>query len=1062
MRNRGICLLIGLAVLSSARPALAEWAVASAPPPTTVYCDFPAPTPQIDGDLKDWPAQRFVVKLNQAQLGERVFYNPPISGGDKDCSGEVALTWDGKFLYVAVKARDDILSPVGDKGWGAPWGHDGLMLYLHAHSGLELSGRYGKEWRRDSIDSSALLGINYYGAGEKPRALPGATRYTARAVPGGYQIEAAVDLQALGYLDPRPGDRLKMALILVDVDPGAAPADAFGQLVAYLPKSGEGGSSSWADLRLLKAGWGGEIVAVGQPGERGPVIGVKTTIDALRDDVIFRGVRVKDEKGSVVLTAAAQTPVQRGERLTAATVLDTAALPEGVYSVHLVAQVAGTEHNGDAVAPVTLRRGALPVEYPKVVAVEDPARFQWRQLPPTTKTVNRDTYLAFVQQYARPKLAAYRQTFNNPWRFAHDYGWLAAYLYLVTRDPFYADAAKAALESAMRYAESQDKEFDLHIATHYMMVKFMREAGLITAEMEPRVKAYLVKTSRFACYGHYDWEANPWRRGAGHSGLGPAVARYFALRFYPEALTDEEKATFQKYYDLTWNDWWEHRDTIYNDTGYRAGFLREIFLAAYLLDREDLFKDPEAMKFWERLLYTSPPCGAYPHYGDTNGWSTMIGLYAFFFEYIAAKTGDGRFRTGAQRLFDYIVNHTVDVADYHFESDPMVQGVALAHMVADDKVKPAPLGGGSRVLSRKEVVPMKDTKLDFGWDVYGMRNGPQEIPDKIIFATDERPESLWAMIELCPNASHNDVPEPGNVAALMDYEAVLTCNQGYFDETPDLHNVVFAEDLEGLTAAGAEMKISLPQFYDRKQASYARVRMDNYQGWPLHNERQFLFARGRFLLLKDNLEFTAPWMCRVGPAWQTQNVAPEIGESWANTYVSSLFTTGLGLGRGFQRWKNPPQDLIVFHPPQKEYYLEIVNRFDEQPYRQLPVRLRYVWKGMARAGDRLHFTTLLLPHVPIPKPSELVQKIEVLADTREVTALRLNTQDKREEWVLLNDSGKPFSGGGLESDAKQLYLYVDTGKQPAKYVLAEGATYVRLNGQALTVPAQAGRIEGEF
>lgn len=392
-------------------------------------------------------------------------------------------------------------------------------------------------------------------------------------------------------------------------------------------------------------------------------------------------------------------------------------------------------------------------------------------------------------------------------------------------------------------------------------------------------------------------------------------------------------------------------------------------MTAYLIGREDIFHDPEARKLWDRLLYTVAPCGAYPHYGDTNGWCTGIGFYIFYFEYLAAKTGDGRYRTGAHRLFDYMTNHAVDVHDYHFELDRMLYGVALAHLVADDSIAEKPLGGESRVLMRKEILPLKETKLDFGWDVYGMTNGPKEVPDKIIFATDERPDSLWAMVDLCPAAGHNDPPEPGNVAALMDYEAVLTCNQGYFDETPDLHNVVFAEDLEGLTAVDRPMQVSLPQFYDRKQAAYARVRMENYQGQPLHNERQFLFARGRFLLIKDVLEFTAPWMCRVGPCWQTQQVGPEIGENWANTYVQSLFCTGLGLGRGFLRWKNPPQDLLVFYPPQKDCHLEIVNRFEEQPYRQLPVRLRYVWKGMAQAGGSAISPRCSCRMFPSPSPA---------------------------------------------------------------------------------------------
>lgn len=1053
----GMCLAICL------HRAAEGWQIQSDTTATTILAARVERAPEIDGDLADWPESSFSIRLDSRHLNHNVRYSPPIAGGDADCSGVVALSWDDEFLFVAARIRDDERSALNGRAYGAPWGHDGLNVYLHAPAGLQLTGRYGKEYRRDSIDRSVLLGINYHEPGAEPRDLPGRSRYAVRDLPDGYALEAAVEWRSLGYHEVRAGDRLKMGLILVDVDPGAPPQEAFGQILWHIGERGSREFSGWADLRLVDDGWGGEAVALVLEG--GDSVGIQVSLDADRDGVAFKGVRIRDMDGVELDSRMLERPaaVRPGERLTASTQWTTQGFPEGTYALSAVTSLDGEERNGGISFPLVLQKQAAGPDLSPLLSVDDPKRFVWRRLPQSNvQDVNKAAYLEFLETHARPKLASLTATFRRPWRHAHSPGFLAAYLHAVTGDELYADCARAALESAMQWAESQDERFDPHAGEHWLMVKFMREGGLIPPDLEPRVQAFLVKSSRMACVGAYGWVARPWRRGAGHSALGPAVSRYYALHFYPDRLTAEERETFRRYYDLTWGDWWTHRDTIYNDTSYRAIFLWDIFVTAYLTGRTDLFADPEALKFWERLLYTVAPSGALPHYGNTNGWSTAMGMYIFFMEYLGAQLQDGRYRAVAHRLFDYLVNHSVNVRDYHFEADKNIQGIALAHMVADDSVTPVSPGGASRVLTRKEIKPLAEAEQEFGFNVYNMDLGPADVPDKIIFNTDDRPESLWAMIDLCPRAGHHEPAAPGNVIALMDYKAVLTCDQGYFDKTPDFHNVVFVEDLAGTAAVADPMEIALQEFYDRDRAAYARLRVDNYQGWPMHAERRFLFARGRFLLVKDTVEFQSAWMCRLGPAWQAQRISPKLGDHWVNVYVDSLFVTGLGLGRGMHRWINPAQDLLIYHLPQEDCYLEVLNRFEEQPYRQLPIRVRYVWKGMARAGDVRHFTTLLLPHPPAPSPENVAARVQVLADSPERTAIVVATQENREEWVLLNEGGHLFEGGGIETDARQLYLFVDAGRRPERYVMAEGASFVRLHGENVAVPAADGRLEGAF
>ncbi|MHB9022955.1 MAG: sugar-binding protein [Armatimonadota bacterium] len=1040
--------MISLVLAFSPAPVTAQrWTTATHTPVSTLWCRWkPAASIKIDGNLDEWKSSDYAIVLDTAHLNESVYYNPEVTGGDKDCSGQIALCWDGRMLYLALKVQDDVLAPIDTaKGYGAPWFHDGLIFYLHAHGGLELTGRYGTEYRRDpKYEQFALLGLSRYQPDYRARDLPGTTRYVTRVVNGGYHLEAAIDLPALGYTEPHAGDRLKLAFILVDQDPGVTGPSGFGQLIWHLGTLGN--PRDWAEMVLLRDDWGAEAIAAAQPGAGNTLrLLVKCGIVALRERVTFNGVQLTDRAGKVVQTFTTNTPVEKGKRLHAIADGDTTSLADGVYTVNLLAAVDGQPTTVNNATSVFLKRGAPLPQLPKIATAPNPARYILQKRPPALKNITRDTYLEFLKEHARPVLVANSGgPMKNPWRFSYGYGMLGAYLYAQTKDPFFADVAKIGLESSINWVRSQDKEGAFHTQPHWLMVKFMRESGLLGPADEPRIKEFLITTGRNACKGAYDWDNMPWRRGAGHSSLGPAVARYLTARAYPDI---PENAFFRKYFDLTWNDWWQHRDSGYNDTSYRALFLEDIFLTAYLTgEKQEIFTDPEAKKFWERLLYTMAPSGAYPHYGDTNGWCTAIGDYIFFFEYLAAKTRDGRYKYAAHRLFDYMVNHTYDVHDYHFELDTMLKGVMYAHMVADDTVKETPFGPRSRVVTRKELVKLRPDQIkeELGWQIYNMIPGPRDIPDKIIFRSDDRDESFWALIDVCGDAEHNAPGEPTNVAALMDYESVLSCNQGYMDETADLHNVIFAEDLEGTRGTGMEMKISVPAFADWQRASYARVRVENYQGWPLDEERQFFFVRNGFLVLKDRVTFNDTWLCRIGPCWQTQCVNPTYGKNWVDTSVPSLFLTGLGTGGGCLRWKNPPRDLLVYHPTKTDCSLEMVNRFAEQPYRVLPIRLRYAWKGMAEKGQQLYFTTVLLPHAPLPDPRSVADSITVLAETREVTAIRVVLKD-RAETVLMNDSGGTVKAGEIETDARLLNLTEFTGKT-TRHLLASGGTFVKLNG----------------
>jgi hypothetical protein len=1037
--------------LALAPLAHAQWTFSTVDPGATVWCGQPARAITIDGKLEEWQDGDFTILLDKGHLAGAVYASPAIAGGDADCSGRIGMRWEGDILYIAAAVRDDKLAPIDPKkGYAAPWLHDGLMVYLKAPDALLQTGRYGQEYRRDpKVEAFATLGLTYYQAGAQPRPLPGTSRYVTRAMSGGYILEAAIDLPGMGYLQPLSGDRFKLSLLLTDQDPGALPNDAFGQLIWELgPADSAHDPATWGTLCLLRDGAGGSVIASVQEDDGARHLYVKALLDARRDDTLFQGVQVIGGDGKVAVAIPANQPIKPGRRLVALADAHAATLGQGTYTVRLMMK-AGAKTVTHDYARVTFAGRSTAVSLPPTLAAPDPARVQKLERPSRMKTVTKDDYLAFAEKMARQTLTAYKPLMKDAWKYGPDYGMVAAYLYQQTKDPFYAETAKGSFDGAYKWALANDKKQGwVHTEDLWLMVKFMREGGLLTPADEPRVRELLITSGRNACVGAYDWNASPYRRGTGHSSLGPATARWYVARAYPEI---PEKELFTRYFNLTWNDWWQYRDTSYNDTSYRALWMSIVLKLAYLTgEKEEIFTDPEARKLWERMLYTIAPNGAVPHYGNTNGWATAQGLYIFFMEYLATKTRDGRYKTAAHRAFDYMVNHSVDVRDYHFEYDTMMHGAILAHMVADDTVKEAPLGGQSRLLTRKETLRVKmGQKMDFGSYAYFFAPGPKDVPDKLIFKSDERDEALWAMIDACDDADHNAPGQPTNVVALMENEAVLGCDQGYMDKTLDLHNVVYLEDIEGTQSVLKPTRTTVPEFTDWKLATTARVCVANYQGFPVDEERRFFFVRNAFLLMKDTVTFRDSMLCRLGPCWQTQQIHPIYGANWADTAVPSLFLTGLGTGGGLHRWKNPARDLLVYHPAQPGRMLEMLNRYQDQPWRVLPLRLRYTWKGLAKQGERLHFTTLLLPHAPVTNPAELAAGITTLADSLTLTALRITAIKDREDWVVLNDTGDAVTVGELETDARQMHLTVITGRTPSRHLLMVGGKYVKLKGETL-------------
>ena len=200
--------------------------------------------------------------------------------------------------------------------------------------------------------------------------------------------------------------------------------------------------------------------------------------------------------------------------------------------------------------------------------------------------------------------------------------------------------------------------------------------------------------------------------------------------------------------------------------------------------------------------------------------------------------------------------------------------------------------------------------------------------------------------------------------------------------------------------------------------------------------------------------------------WNTQNVGPQMGATWANTFFTAP--------RANVSLHTPPQDLLVYFTPQPGCRLQVIDRTAADPRAgDVPAQLRYVWRGVTQPGQKLLFTQVYYPHAPSMKKAlsnapgaartaDLLgtagaDGIHVLLDTLETTVLSFTFDPDRAEWVVSNPGGQTVTAGGLSTDAR--YLYVDTVKGEVKSISAVAGTFAALEGKDVFRQAERKNFE---
>lgn len=715
---------------------------------------------------------------------------------------------------------------------------------------------------------------------------------------------------------------------------------------------------------------------------------------------------------------------------------------------------------------------ALAVAAP---AAEQPADAdRWQPRDPQThavsrKPVTRRDYVDLVRPLARgfengPDRGQYGPRHALP----------ALAVYALEGDRRLGEGIKKTLRHYSQWVDKCVREqqgvFSMEGATLCAMhFRELRRRGQMTPDDEAWARRLLIAL----CEHHMAWRPRDglWR-GPHHRSQCQGSNCALAAAFYPD---DARAARWRTYADAVWKDWWDFRDIGINDTGYFYSSLSIILRTAELLGRAEVFTDADVRRFiFDRILYEITPDGCAVPYASHGGRHGHAGAAIFALELAARYTRDGRYRWGAHRLMNFGQQHGFSNGHHHIQAISL-ENVALASLVCDDSVQPVEPDAASRLLLRKEVRRLTDAQAkamfpDAGGIDCNMYMTQTVMPHKLVFRAGWNPGDMYMLVECYPR---HDPLNPTAVLSLERWSAAFA--EMASEKFISRENALRIEDLSGgatymgrtgikgekrLPVGYEGMTSEVPVFADHALASHALVRVTNYMGYSALHQREMLFVKNGFVLVRDHTTFDDAFRARVGPIWNTQNISAVRGGNWLDTWFSAHWFQKARL------YETPPWNLLIWHAPRADRRLAITDP-DDKPTLAEPggsalgmlYSTRYAWEGDITPGTTLQFIQVLLPHAPMKDASPLANNIALLADEPPLAAVAVRREGVVEV-ALLNPDGRMVDIAAaadrpaIRTDARAAYVATADGRA-TRYLARQAATLHVGDRRLLDAPARS-------
>jgi len=585
----------------------------------------------------------------------------------------------------------------------------------------------------------------------------------------------------------------------------------------------------------------------------------------------------------------------------------------------------------------------------------------------------------------------------------------------------------------------------------------LRKRKMMTPDDEKWARELLLTLRKY----QFAWRpGDGYYRGPHHRSQSQGANHALAAAFYPRHPGAKK---WQAYADAVWGDWWNYRDVGINDTGYFYSSFGTILRTADVLERHEVFTDPQAKRFlWDRVLYEITPDGAAPPYGAHGGYNCRAGSRIYALELAARHNRDGRYRWVAHRLMNFGLARGFSNNHNHVQSLSH-EPIALASIVCDDTVRPVRPDAGSKLLMRKEVIRLTKEQARKAYPNAGgvdcdMVMGPKVFPHKLVFRAGWEPGDMYMLVEAFPR---HDPLNPTAILSLERHSAAFA--EMSYEKFVPRENQVRIEDLSGtaryrgkkpfrgpkrLPVGYDGMDVRAEAFADAAAATHARLVVTNYMGYDARQTRELLFVKNRFVLVRDETRFADGFRARVGPIWNTQNVGRPRGDNWLNTWFTAHWFQIARL------YETQPWDLLVWHAPAAGRKLTVSGPMGTAGALSKLRSTQYAWTGEVKPGMRLQFVSVLLPHAPMRDASKLAAGIEALRDEPGIAAVRVTTAGRHELAALNAPGGRLKLSAGkatFATDARAAYLDVAGGKLTR--ALLVDATFLTANGRDVFLAA---------
>jgi len=692
-------------------------------------------------------------------------------------------------------------------------------------------------------------------------------------------------------------------------------------------------------------------------------------------------------------------------------------------------------------------------------------------------------YLQVIQR-ARDRLSAQYDSLLAQWKksyvptafggyappmFPVDLAELDAFLYQVTGNRSYAEEAVRAMVDYVGLRDLYPKEFRTFrkeyqfglppITSFFHLVRFIRAYLWVKdADMAPghrRIIEGAIAESADYTFRYHEW--GPMNRAILRAAGLQAAAR--ALPNHPNASRWSRLA--RRLAQSSWGKW-----TIEDAQIYNAVWLEGLLMYADLCDRTDLWDSPVTRYYFRYFTRLLTPVGYIAHYGDNHGFWNQTLRYAACLEKGASVYRDPEAKYAADVLFRTYINDPKSDKGRVF---PLIN----AYLWCDDSVPlQKPTSKSQEVLEDlfgKKIVFRSGWEPDDLFLLLNYRDGGKfgRIPKEYLITT----------IPIETEKPHHGHSDENSLGPFIYKGTVLLDYPTYFERGDFYHNRIVAR--RQAPPSGYRLMPFLRQeenhhivdteklhFYTFEEVEVSRTRLtDRERGYQWDRVVVYLKPDPLFVVF-DGIKILEDGLFHFSNLWHTHRVVNADGH-WYETRI-------LEVGDQPGRWVNPEDYTLIIYFPEGDTKREGVEALFTWSFvgRSRFVVYRSVTDSM-KSGDRLAFTTVLIPFDRKGNPAERVRNISLLRPhgypngvgvriegpkgTRIVT-VRLNL-----EMEVLPEEWRPrytFESGKMEytwtdakgrtqhfaTDARFAYLRIQRGQ--VRYAFVE-ATRLILNQKEL-------------